>query len=681
MKENTLTQESSEKTTEIDQLCINTIRTLAMDAVQKADSGHPGTPMSLAPVMYVLWTRFLRYNPRNPNWFNRDRFVLSNGHASMLQYAVLYLTGFDLSLDDIKNFRQWESKTPGHPENLVTPGVETTTGPLGQGIMNAVGMAIAEAHLAQKYNQPDLAIVDHRTYAFCSDGDLEEGASNEASSLAGHFKLGKLTFVYDDNHISIEGKTELTYSDDVTKRFEGYHWHVQNLGDKANDLDAIDQAFRNAESVKDHPSLIILRSHIGYGAPHKQDTSEAHGSPLGEEEVKLTKKFYGWDENKTFYVPNEALEYMHNAIDAGQKLEDSWDELFTQYKEKYPNLYKEFNNALYNKIPSDWDSDIPKFKVADGPMATRNAGGKVLNSIAPKIPWLMGGSGDLAPSTKTLIEGSDYFEAGKYANRNIAWGIREMGMCACSSGMALHGGIRPYAATFFIFTDYARPAIRLACLMKLPVIYVMTHDSIGLGEDGPTHQPVEHLASLRAMPNMCVIRPADANETAWAWRAAIHRTEGPTMLVLTRQKLPVFDRTKVAAAKGLLKGAYILSKEHKDSPDIILMATGSEVQLILAAQEKLREKDIAARVVSMPSWELFEQQSEEYRNEILPKQVRKRLAVEAGASFGWCRWTGDLGAVIGVDRFGSSAPAAENFKHYGFTVENIVNKAKKVISD
>ncbi len=463
------------------------------------------------------------------------------------------------------------------------------------------------------------------------------------------------------------------------KDFESYHWHVQNIGEKANDLEAIAQAFRNAESVTDHPSLIIIRSHIGYGAPHKHDTSDAHGSPLGEEEVKLAKKFYGWDENKTFYVPDEVLKYMHNAIDIGQQNEDQWNDLFTQYKNKYPKLSIEFNNALNNKLPSDWDKSIPQFDVADGPIATRSAGGKVLNSLAVKIPWLMGGSGDLSPSTKTLIKDSDYFEAYEYSNRNIAWGIREMSMCACSSGMALHGGIRPYAATFFIFTDYARPAIRLACLMKLPVIYIMTHDSIGLGEDGPTHQPVEHLASLRAMPNMCVIRPADANETAWAWRAAIQRTEGPAMLVLTRQKLPVFDRSKVAPADGVLKGAYVLSKEHKESPDIILIATGSEVQLILGAQEKLMEKDIAARVVSMPSWELFEQQGEEYQNEILPKNIKKRLAVEAGASFGWCRWTGDSGFVIGVDRFGSSAPAKENFKHYGFTVENVVEQSLKLL--
>lgn len=664
---------------DIDILCINTIRTLAMDAVEKANSGHPGTPMALAPLMYVLWTKFLKYNPRNPGWFNRDRFVLSNGHASMLQYAVLYLTGFDLSLEDIKNFRQWASRTPGHPENLLTPGVETTTGPLGQGIMNAVGMAMAEAHLAQKYNTDDLSIVDHRTYAFCSDGDLMEGASHEAASIAGHFKLGKLTFVYDDNHISIEGKTELTYSDDVARRFEGYHWHVQNLGEKANDIEAIERALEEAQSVTDCPSLIIIRSHIAYGAPNKHDTKEAHGSPLGPEEVKAAKKFYGWDENRNFYVPDDVLSYMHQAIEAGQELEDQWNKSFERYRNKYPQLHRSFTDALHNRLPSEWDSDIPHFIPDDGPIATRKAGAKIINSIAPKIPWLIGGSGDLAPSTKTLIEESGYFEAGQYANRNIAWGIREMGMCACTSGMALHGGIRPYVATFFIFTDYARPAIRLACLMKLPVIYVMTHDSIGLGEDGPTHQPVEHLASLRAMPNMCIIRPADANETAWAWRAAIQRTDGPTMLVLTRQKLPVFERLNLPSADGVLKGAYILSREKKESPDIILMASGSEVQLILEAQEKLREEKIEARVISMPSWELFEQQTEDYRNEILPKQVTKRLAVEAGSPLGWCQWTKNSDAVIGITKFGSSAPAKDNFKHYGFTVDNIVEHVHKLI--
>lgn len=664
---------------EIDNLCINTIRTIAIDAVEKANSGHPGTPMALAPVMYVLWTKVLRYNPKNPKWFNRDRFVLSNGHASMLQYAVLYLTGFDVSLEDIKSFRQWASKTPGHPENLMTPGVETTTGPLGQGIMNAVGMAMAEAHLAQKFNQSDIPLVDHRTYAFCSDGDLMEGASHEAASIAGHLKLGKLTFIYDDNHISIEGKTELTFTDDVAGRFEAYHWHVQNLGEKANDTEAIEQAFHNAQSVADRPSLIIIRSHIGYGAPNKQDTKEAHGSPLGEDEVRKTKEFYGWNPDKQFYVPETVLDYMHKAVERGRNLEEQWDGLSGQYQKKYPQLHQALTDAISNTIPPDWDSDLPEFLANDGPIATRKAGTKILNSIAPRIPWLIGGSGDLAPSTKTLIDDSGYFEAGQYANRNIAWGIREMAMCACSSGMALHGGIRPYAATFFVFTDYARPAIRLACLMKLPIIYIMTHDSIGLGEDGPTHQPVEHLASLRAMPNMCLIRPADANETTWAWKAAIQRTQGPTMLVLTRQKLPVLDRSKLASAEGVLKGGYVLSWEDKDTPDIILMATGSEVSLILAAQQKLREKGISARVVSMPSWELFAQQSEECRNDVLPKQVTKRLAVEAGSPFGWCQWTQDPDAVIGVTRFGSSAPAQENFEHYGFTVDNIVCHAQKIL--
>ena len=660
---------------EIDLLCINTIRTLAMDAVQKAHSGHPGTPMALAPLAYVLWTRILRYNPENPHWFNRDRFVLSCGHACMLQYAILYLTGYDLSLDDIKNFRQWGSRTAGHPENLLTPGVESTTGPLGQGVMNAVGMAMAEAHLAQKYNRPGLPIIDHRTYAFCSDGDLMEGASHEAASIAGHFKLGKLTFVYDDNHITIEGKTALTFSDDVAKRFEAYHWHVQDLGEKANDLDAIEAAFRTAKAAADRPSLIILRSHIAYGAPNAQDTKEAHGSPLGEEEVRRAKAFYGWDPHKTFDVPDDVLEHMRGAVAAGRNLQRRWDKLCDQYRQEHPQLYESLVQALNNELPADWQSDIPEFGVDDGPMATRSAGGKVLNSIAAKIPWLIGGSGDLAPSTKTLIDDSGYFEAGDYANRNIAWGVREMGMCGCTSGMALHGGVRPYAATFFIFTDYARPAIRLACLMRLPVIYIMTHDSIGLGEDGPTHQPVEHLASFRAMPHICVIRPADANETAWAWRAAIRRTQGPTMLVLTRQKLPILDRSRVASAEGVVRGAYVLSKEKHDPPELILMASGSEVQLILAAQEKLRERNIDARVVSMPSWELFEQQSKDYREEVLPGHVARRLAVEAGSPLGWCRWTGDPDAVIGITRFGASAPAAENFKHYGLTVEHIVERA------
>ena len=570
------------ETQELHQLCINTIRTLAMDAVEKADSGHPGTPMALAPLAYVLWTRFLRYNPRNPKWFNRDRFILSCGHACMLQYAVLYLTGYDLSLDDIKQFRQWDSSTPGHPERLRTPGVETTTGPLGQGIMNSVGMAMAEAHLAAVFNRPGHAIVDHYTYAFCSDGDLMEGASHEAPSLAGHFGLGKLIWVYDDNHISIEGGTELTYSDDVAKRFEAYHWHVQNVGDNANDLEAISDAFAEARKRSEKPSLIILRSHIGYGAPNLHDTKEAHGAPLGEEEVRLTKRFYGWPEDARFLVPEQVLRHMRAAVDRGQELEEEWNRKFDAYRKAFPDLAEQFERALSGVLPTGWERDVPVFSPKDGPLATRDASNKVENAIAPRVPWLIGGSGDLAPSTKTLQKGSGYFGKGAYANRNIAWGIREHAMCGASSGMALHGGIRPYAATFFIFTDYARPAIRLAALMELPVIYIMTHDSIGLGEDGPTHQPIAHLAGFRAMPNICLIRPADANETAVAWRAAMTRMTGPTMLILSRQKLPIFDRSKVASAEGLLKGAYVLAKEKGRKPDVILIASGSEVQLILA---------------------------------------------------------------------------------------------------
>jgi len=683
MKPKTSTQQGM-ATVEMDQehldmLCINTIRTLAMDAVQKADSGHPGTPMALAPLAYVLWTKFLRHNPGNPKWFNRDRFILSNGHASMLQYAMLYLTGYDLTLEDIRNFRQWGSRTPGHPEYGVTPGVEVTTGPLGQGFMNAVGMAIAEAHLGAMFNRPAYDIVDHYTYAFCGDGDLMEGASHEAASIAGHLRLGKIILVYDDNHISIEGPTEITFSDDVARRFEGYHWHVQNLGEKANDIAAITEALHEAQMEIDRPSLIVLRSHIGYGAPHMQDTKEAHGQALGEEEVRLTKRTYGWPEDKQFLVPQEVLDYMRQARRRGQELEDEWNTLVADYKKQHEDMGRLFESSIRGELPHDWDHDIPEFAADKGPMATRDAGGKVLNAIAGRVPWLMGGSGDLAPSTKTLIESSGYLEAGQYRNRNIAWGVREHAMCGCSSGMAAHRGVRPYAATFFIFTDYARPAIRLASMMELPVIYIMTHDSIGLGEDGPTHQPIEHLASFRAMPGMCVIRPADANETAWAWRAAMMRQKGPTMLLLTRQKVPTFDRARLGSPDGLLKGAYILSKEQAETPDLILIAGGSEVQLIMEAQGPLENEGIRTRVVSMPSWELFDEQEEAYRNEILPPEVTARLAVEAGASFGWCKYVTDHGATITLDRFGASAPAKENFKHFGFTVDNVVDHARKLV--
>ncbi|MDZ7289139.1 MAG: transketolase [candidate division KSB1 bacterium] len=663
----------------VEQLCINTIRTLSIDAIQKANSGHPGAPMALAPLAYVLWTRFMRYNPRNPAWFNRDRFVLSNGHASMLLYAMLFLTGYDLTLDEIKNFRQWESKTPGHPEYGLTPGVETTTGPLGQGFMNAVGMAIAEAHLAARFNRDGHNLVDHHTYVICSDGDLMEGASHEAASLAGHLGLGKLIYIYDDNHITIEGPTEITYSDDVAQRFQSYHWHVQNIGEAANDLAVLTKAITTAKQETNRPSLIIMRSHIGYGSPNMQDTPEVHGAPLGEEEIRLTKRFYGWPEEEKFLVPERVLQHMREAVERGKRWEAEWQEKYTAYKKAFPELAGKFEEALQGNLPEGWDKDIPQFKPSDGAVATRNASGKVLNTFVERVPWLMGGSADLAPSTKTLINKSGYFAKGKYHERNIAWGIREHAMCAISSGMALHGGVRPYASTFFVFTDYARPAIRLAALMKLPVIYVMTHDSVGVGEDGPTHQPVEHLASLRALPNLCLIRPADANEVAYAWRAAMMRKNGPTMLVLTRQNLPVYDREKFASAEGTLKGAYVISKESGAAPDILLLASGSEVQLIIEAQAILEQEGIRVRCISMPSWELFREQPKSYQDEVLVPNVKARLAVEAASPFGWREWVGDAGEIIGIHGYGASAPYKTILQHHGLTVENIVARSKEVL--
>jgi len=663
----------------IENLTINTIRTLAMDAVQKAGSGHPGTAMALAPTAYVLWNNIMKYNPENPDWFNRDRFVLSNGHASIIQYIMLHLTGYCLSMDDLKNLRMWDSKTPGHPEYGLTEGIETTTGPLGQGFMTAVGMAMAEAHLASRFNKSDFPVIDHYVYGFCSDGDLMEGASNEGASLAGHFGLGKLIFLYDDNHISIDGNTEITYSDDVKKRFEGYNWHVQDLGESANDIEKITKAYETAQQEKDKPSLIILRTHIAYGAPNKQDTAAAHGSALGEDEVKATKKVYGMPEDKSFYVPEEVKIHMEQAIERGEQVEKKWNAMYERYQQKHADLYALLEKGKAHELDKGWDKDIPEFKPDDGPVATRKASAKIINSFAKHIPYLLGGSADLAASTKTLMEEWGYFGKGNYQNRNIAWGIREHGMAAATSGITLHGGLRAFAATFFIFTDYARPAIRLAALMKLPTIYVLTHDSIGLGGDGPTHQPVEHLASFRAMPHMFVFRPADANEVAYTWRAVLKRTEGPSMLVLTRQNVPIADRSKYASAKGVLKGAYILSKEEGDTPDAILMGTGSEVSLALEAKEKLRDMNIDARVVSMPCWELFKEQDEAYINEVLPKNVKARTAVEAGASLGWKEWVGDNGTVVSVERFGSSAPYQDNFKHYGFTVDNVVEHVQKSI--
>ncbi|MDA0999109.1 MAG: transketolase [bacterium] len=664
----------------LEELCVNTIRTLSMDAVQKANSGHPGAPMALAPIAYLLWAKVMRYNPKNPAWFDRDRFVLSCGHASMLLYSALYLSGYDLSLDDLKDFRQWESKTPGHPEYGLTPGVETTTGPLGQGVMNAVGMAMAEAHMAAVYNREGHEIVHHDTYAICSDGDLMEGASHEAASLAGHLGLGKLICIYDDNRVTIDGGTELAFSDDAGRRFEGYGWHVQNLGDRANDLPAMEKALEAARAERGKPSLVIIRSHIGFGSPNKQDTADAHGAPLGEEEVRLTKQALGWPADETFLVPERALSHMRAAQARGTRLEEEWDVRFAAYRKAHPDLAAQLEFALAGDLPAGWEEAVPVFTPGDGALASRAASGKVLNAVAEKIPWLIGGSADLAPSNNSLLKCSGDFAKSAYANRNLRWGVREHIMCAASSGIALHGGLRPYCATFFVFTDYARPAIRLAALMGLPVIYVMTHDSIGLGEDGPTHQPVEHLAALRAIPNLCVIRPADAGETACAWRVALKRKSGPTMFVLSRQGLPTLDREKVAGAEGLRRGAYVLSEAEGSAPDVILIGSGSEVSLLLEAKERLAAEGTRARVVSMPCWELFREQDAAYRESVLPVGVKARLGVEAGVSLGWHEWIGDGGDFIGIDRFGASAPAKENFKQFGFTADNVAARAKRLAS-
>ncbi len=662
------------------ELAVATIRTLAMDAVQAADSGHPGTPMALAPAAYVLWHRHRRHNPANPDWFDRDRFVLSAGHASMLQYALLHLSGYDLPLEELRDFRQWGSMTPGHPEAHETPGVETTTGPLGQGAMNSVGMAMAEAHLAARFNRPGHRIVDHRTYAICSDGDLMEGASHEAASLAGHLGLGKLVWLYDDNHITIDGDTDLAYTEDVAGRFRAYGWHVQELGEAGNDLVALDDAFTRAEEETDRPSLLVLRTHIAWGAPNKQDTAAAHGAPLGEEEIRATKRFYGWPEEETFLVPDRAREHMSRAAERGRRLEAEWRDRLERYAGEHPEPAAGFHDALEGRLPEGWDDAFPSFSPEEGPMATRAASGAVLDAFAGDVPWLVGGSADLTGSNKTMFDGVEVFSRENPAGRYVHWGVREHVMCGASSGMALHGGVRPYAGTFFVFTDYARPSIRLAAMMGLPVIYVLTHDSIGLGEDGPTHQPVEHLASFRAMPGVRVIRPADAAEVAAAWRVAMEHDDGPTMLILTRQGLPVFDRDLVASADGLRRGAYVLEDgDEGDRPDLILLATGSEVQLVVEAGRRLRGEGIRARAVSIPSWELFREQPRTYRDRVLPPGVRARLAVEAGATQGWGEWVGEAGDILGIDRFGASAPAEENFRRYGFTADRVVERARALL--
>ncbi|MBE3557910.1 MAG: transketolase [Ktedonobacteraceae bacterium] len=670
---------TTQQTTAIDQhtleqLCINAIRVLAMDGVQKANSGHPGTAMALAPLAYVLWTRIMRYNPHNPSWRNRDRFILSAGHASMLIYSMLYLTGYDLPLEELKNFRQWGSRTPGHPEYGHTAGIETTTGPLGQGFANGVGMAIAARFLASRYNRPGHQIIDHYIYAIASDGDLMEGVASEAASLAGHLRLGQLIYFYDDNHITIEGKTDLAFSEDVGKRFESYGWHVQHIED-VNDLHALEQAIRAAQAETERPSLIITRTHIGYGSPHKQDSHKAHGEPLGAEEVILTKRNLGYPSEEPFFVPAEALAFYRQAIERGEAQEQAWNEQFAAYAAAYPELAAQFEREMRGELPEDWDSELPVFKAGEA-LASRAASGKTLNAIAPRLPNLIGGSADLAPSTNTYMQGQGDF--GPIENgRNMHFGIREHAMGSILNGMALYGGVIPFGATFLIFSDYMRPPMRLAALMGLKTIYVFTHDSIGVGEDGPTHQPVEQLAALRAVPGLTLIRPGDANETVAAWRVAITH-KGPVALVLTRQALPTLDRTHLADADNLARGAYVLLDSER-TPELILIASGSELSLAVEAAMQLRQDDIAVRVVSMPSWELFEEQSAAYQEAVLPQGVTARLAIEAASPLGWQRYVGREGDTITINRFGASAPAKVLFQQYGFTVAAIVEHAKILI--
>jgi transketolase len=659
----------------IDELCINTIRTLAVDAVEAAKSGHPGAPMGLAPAAYVLWTKVLKHHPQNPGWPNRDRFVLSCGHASALLYSLLHLCGYDLALDEIKRFRQWGSKTPGHPEYRHTAGVETTTGPLGQGIGNAVGMAIAERHLAARFNRGSRRIVDHFTYVFCGDGDLMEGVASEAASLAGHLGLGRLIGLYDDNHVTIDGGTELSFTENVSQRFRAYGWQVLRVRD-GNDLKAIRQAFMDARAETAQPSLIVCRTHIGYGSPHKQDSHEAHGAPLGADEARLTKARLGFPPEASFFIPEEALRHFRRCVERGAKAEAAWRKTFAAWARESPERAEEWRRAMDRSLPPGWDADLPDF--ADGkPIATRAAFGRVLNAVAPRLPTLMGGSADLTPSNNTAIQGAADFQKGAYDGRYLRFGVREHAMGAILSGMALHGGVRPYGGTFLVFADYMRPSIRLAALMNLPVIYIFTHDSIAVGEDGPTHQPVEHLAALRAIPGLTVIRPADATETAAAWRTALQSADGPVALILSRQNLPVLDRRKLPPADRLTKGAYVLS--DADEPQAVLIATGSEVQLALKAQGMLSERGVAARVVSMPSWELFERMPRDYRDAVLPPAVSARVAVEAGIAMGWERYVGDSGTVVGMTGFGASAPGETVMEKFGFTAERVVDAALRVL--
>jgi transketolase len=680
---------------QLDTLCINTIRTLAIDAVQQANSGHPGAPMGLAPVTYCLWQEFLRYDPEDPHWLNRDRFVLSNGHASMLLYAMLYLTGvrevdkngdvlktLSVPLEEIKRFRQLGSRTPGHPESHITTGVETTTGPLGQGVGNSVGMAIASRWLAGNFNRPGFEVFDFNVYAMCSDGDLMEGVGGEVASLAGHLKLSNLCWMYDHNNVTLDGPANWSFSEDVATRFFGYGWNVTRVAD-ANDLEMLARAFEVFQKTTDRPTLIIVDSHIGYGSPHKQDTNAAHGEPLGEEEVRLVKKFYGWPEDAKFLVPEGVREHFREGIGKrGRDARARWEKLFAEYSEKYPELADELHRMQRRELPDGWDKNLPTFPADAKGIATRESSGKVLNVLAQNIPWLIGGSADLATSNKTALkfEGAGDFEAGSYAGRNLHFGVREHGMGASVNGLVV-SGIRGFGATFFNFSDYMRASIRLSALMEIPSMFIFTHDSIGVGEDGPTHQPIEQLASLRAMPNLVVLRPADANEVVEAWKIIAKLQHQPVALVLTRQNLPTLDRTKYGAAAGTARGAYILADAPGGKPDVILMGTGSEVSLCVEAYEKLKSEGIAARVVSMPSWDIFEQQDAAYKESVLPSSVTARVSVEMAATFGWERYVGLKGKKIGMHRFGASAPLKDLLKYFGFTVEAVVAEAHKAIAE
>ncbi len=662
----------------LDQLCINSIRVLVIDAVQKANSGHPGMPMGMAPIAYLLWTRFMRYNPANPHWFGRDRFVLSAGHGSMLLYAMLYLSGYDLPLEQIKLFRQLGSITPGHPEYHLTPGVETTTGPLGQGFGNGIGMALAAQHLRARFERDASGLFDHRVFGICSDGDLMEGVASEAASIAGHLGLGSVVYLYDDNHITIDGGTDLSFDEDVCGRFDAYGWHTQAVDD-ANDLDAVSRAIENAIAEQHRPSLIRVRSHIGYGSPNRQDTSKAHGQALGVEEVKLTKRFYGWPEEPAFYVPDEALKHFRECGARGRAHESDWHSRFERYAKAHPAAAAEFKSMLAGELPAGWDAELPRFTPKDN-LATRESASRAEQAIAKRVWNLFGGAADLNESTFVdVIEGGDFLRH-EQAGRNLHFGIREHGMCSILNGIALHGGFIPYGSSFLIFTDYCRPSLRLAALMGIHVIYVFTHDSIGLGEDGPTHQPIEQLSSLRAIPNFMVIRPGDANEAAEAWRAAMTHRGGPVLIALSRQKIPTLDRAAMAPASELARGAYVLCETKGRSAEIMLLASGSELHLAVGAKEELEKRGHAVRVVSMPSAELFEKQHAAYRDSVLPPALRRRLAIEAGAPLSWYRWVGLEGDVLGMTTFGASGPYQAVLKHFGFTVENVVERALKLLA-